>query len=213
MADLTLLDWPSRTVPLPVPAPTSQEFADDIKTLKTMALDERPDALGEIVAQADEFLSLFLALVGATASTHPATMKLLNTADAVTAMITMHYKAKINRARPVQVIPGLLPPIPHTGHPSYPSGHATQAYIFAKFLAHIIPTTTHPGLADVANALAARVGRNREIAGLHWPSDTKAGVDLAGKIFAMLTDTAFMRNGASTPSRFERMIDAAKAEW
>ena len=113
----------------------------------------------------------------------------------------------------MQVIPGLLPPIQHTGHASYPSGHATQAHVFALFLTHIIPAAIAPNVGDVTLALAARVANNREIAGLHYPSDSEAGIDLARQIFAMLTDETFMRNGATIPSKISAAIDAAKAEW
>ena len=50
---------------------------------------------------------------------------------------------------------------------------------------------------------AKRIARNREIAGLHYPSDSKAGVILAGQLFKKL-----MKN----PDFAER-LKIAKTEW
>ena len=63
---------------------------------------------------------------------------MLIVSDALTALITMHYKAYFNRPRPTQVVPGLLSPIQHGGHSSFPSGHSTQAHVFAALLTEVI---------------------------------------------------------------------------
>jgi acid phosphatase (class A) len=54
-----------------------------------------------------------------------------------------------------------------------------------------------------AVALASRIARNREIAGVHYPSDTAAGRDLAAQLFAAL-------DGVAT---FKAQLAAATAEW
>jgi acid phosphatase (class A) len=52
-------------------------------------------------------------------------------------------------------------------------------------------------------ALAARIGRNREIAGLHYPSDTEAGKKLAQDILPFLKETA----------EYKELISLAAEEW
>jgi membrane-associated phospholipid phosphatase len=139
-------------------------------------------------------------------------------ADALTALITMHYKAHFNRPRPTQVVPGLMSPIQQGGHASFPSGHATQAHVFAALLTEVMPKrlgTSAPTPADPERTtigkslgiLADRIARNREIAGLHYPSDSSAGVTLAAAITAkILLDKTYL-------PKFAELVDNAKREW
>ncbi|WP_208738477.1 phosphatase PAP2 family protein [Bradyrhizobium vignae] len=200
------------------PTPWAGALDDDISALRNMAVHERAAALDDIVSEADEFISKFLHLVSATATTHPATSRMLIVADALTALITMHYKAHFNRPRPTQVVPGLMSPIQHGGHASYPSGHATQAHVFAALLTEVIPPSLGvpapaPGVAGrttigkTLGALADRVARNREIAGLHYRSDTMAGVTLAAAITdKILLDRTYL-------PKFRELVDNARREW
>ena len=183
-----------------------------------MASRERAASMDEIMSEADEFISKFLHLVSATATTHPATARMLIVADALTSLITMHYKAHFNRARPAQVLPGLLTPIQHGGHPSFPSGHSTQAHVFAALLTEVIPKTLGAAAATAEDrekttigkslgALAARIARNREIVGLHYRSDSTAGVTLAKAISSkILLDPKYL-------PKFKRLVQNATEDW
>jgi hypothetical protein len=186
----------------------------DIRTLRKMAIEERADAFAEFVSEADEFIPKFLHLMSATAVTHPATARMLIVADAITALITMHYKYRFNRPRPTQIVPGFMSPIQHTGHASYPSGHSTEAHVFAALLTAVIPASLgDPNqhgknkLAQALGVLADRIARNREIAGLHYPSDTRAGVTLAEAITKkILLDKDYLPN-------FTELVRNAREEW
>ena len=66
----------------------------------------------------------------------------------------------------------------------------------------------HDSLAAVLWTLADRIARNREIAGLHYRSDTLGGVALAVDTLPLLA--------APTPqgrSKFRIAVEAAQAEW
>ncbi|CUT10086.1 Conserved domain protein [Bradyrhizobium sp.] len=183
----------------------------DLCELRKMAIEERADAFAEFVSEADEFISKFLHLVSATGTTHPATARMLIVADAVTALISMHYKSHFNRPRPTQVVPGFMSPIQHGGHASFPSGHSTQAHVFAALLKEVIsPSLGEPdgdAMAGLLDVLAKRIARNREIAGLHYPSDSTAGVILAEAIAdKILLDEEYL-------PKFAALVEAAKAEW
>jgi hypothetical protein len=113
-------------------------------------------------------------------------------------------KVDVNRARPathcgLKIEPMFPTGHPyHPGHPSYPSGHATQAYAMALVLASIKPV-----LSDDLMLAARQVARNREIAGLHFPSDSAAGLALATHLVGLLLPN----------SEFQGLAQAAAAEW
>ena len=61
----------------------------------------------------------------------PATHQLVTIANVVGQFVVMHYKMDFKRPRPSQYSPAILPPIEVPGHASFPSGHATEAYLIA----------------------------------------------------------------------------------
>jgi len=110
----------------------------------------------------------------------------------------MKQKKLYNRVRPSYLDPTLKPAIDIPDHPAYPSGHSTQAHLRALVLTELDPKNR-----GVYEQAAKRIARNREIAGLHYPSDSKAGAILATQLFKKLM---------SSPD-FNKSMDAAKAEW
>lgn len=87
--------------------------------------------------------------------------------------IIMMYKYIYNRARPSQVAPNIINKESGTllnsetaDTPSYPSGHAFQAYYLAKILSKKFPKKK-----EQLMKLALRISNSRIIAGLHYPSD------------------------------------------
>ena len=110
------------------------------------------------------------------------TLRVMEMADQAGLMAAMFFKNKFNRGRPQQVFPALVPLIPGPGHPSWPNGHALESHMIALALKHVVPKNTHPAL----EALADRLGKNREIAGVHFKSDTDGGKEIAEKIFPYL---------------------------
>jgi acid phosphatase (class A) len=98
-----------------------------------------------------------------------------------------HFKACFNRNRPWNCCPGLEPLLQrpdrlYPGHPSYPSGHATMAYTWAYLFAVLVPARR-----QALEEAAAQVAFNREVAGVHFPSDSEAGRQLAEQVVALMT--------------------------
>ena len=92
--------------------------------------------------------------------------------------IIMQLKNKYNRVRPYKLDETIIPSIDPPQHPSYPSGHATQAYFIANVLSEKYPSRrTH--YMNVAETIAV----NREYAGVHYHSDTKFGKIVADTLF------------------------------
>jgi hypothetical protein len=146
-----------------------------------------------------------------TPNGYPNTFRLINFASIVGTFTVLHFKAGVSgrrgyrpRPRPSHICPALLPPVPVPGHPSYPSGHSTEAHLIAAVLDDILSTA--PQRAAMRNDLAAlawRIARNREIAGLHYPSDSQAGKKLADDILPYLKST----------NEYRAVLRIARAEW
>ena len=99
----------------------------------------------------------------------------------------MKEKYKYNRPRPYQLaefynidLNGV--DLDSMKTPSYPSGHATQGYLLGKFYSN-----RHPDYRKEFMRLGEDVAESRIVAKAHFPSDKKAGIDLAEKLFDNLT--------------------------
>jgi membrane-associated phospholipid phosphatase len=199
---------------------TFQEL--EIIELVNAARDERASALGEILAQDVEFITAFMEALSMTPGSHPRTYRVLHIASLIGSYCALYYKDIFERPRPSWECPALMPPVPVPGHASYPSGHATQAYLFwltIKYMLGIVspalPAADITAVGETLSALAHRVARNREIAGLHYPSDSKAGKDLAEAIFAVLSDHTGSGQSAGdyTLRKFGAAVVQAASEW
>lgn len=84
--------------------------------------------------------------------------------------IIFHLKLKYDRIRPPFFDKRVKPWIDVPKHPSYPSGHSTQTHVIAYLMGKKYPERKK-NYENIAN----RISVNREIAGLHYPSDTKYG--------------------------------------
>jgi acid phosphatase (class A) len=102
----------------------------------------------------------------------------------------LEVKEHFNRKRPFVIDPGINPVVKQADNPSYPSGHSTTGYVYTVILSMIVP--------EKAQALfdrAAIYGRNRVIAGVHFPTDVEAGKISAAVIAnALIQQPLFMRD-------------------
>lgn len=88
------------------------------------------------------------------------------------------YKKYYNRPRPAQVNQEVIPAQSETANtPSYPSGHAFQAYLLAQKLSKQYPLH-YVAFYRIAN----RIAKARVSVGLHYPSDNKKAFELAHHI-------------------------------
>jgi hypothetical protein len=100
--------------------------------------------------------------------------------------IGMYWKRHFKAPRPAQFYPAIMPIVPTPRHPSYPSNHSFQSHLIAELFAAVLMNDAgnDHGIAAPSRALADRIARNREIAGVHFESDSTAGknhaVALAG---------------------------------
>jgi hypothetical protein len=173
----------------------------EIDTLFAYLADgTRMNYLSEILDQQDNGPLQWDALMGLDRVARPATYVVKEVALCVGEMVAVYYKNIYKRPRPSQLCPALRPPFGPPKHPAFPSGHATQGHLMSLCLG-----TAAPNYSSDLDWLASRVAKNRERAGLHYPSDSAAGQQLAEGAFAKL-------NSSQCPT-FAQLMTAAKAEW
>ena len=112
-----------------------------------------------------------------TALTREDRRRLRNAMYTTVEPVIMHLKKRFDRVRPRALDRRIRPSIDPPGHPAYPSGHATQAYYIALYLGKKFPDQGERFMRT-----ADTVARNREWAGVHYPSDTAAGKRLAEQL-------------------------------
>jgi acid phosphatase (class A) len=132
------------------------------------------------------------------ATQFPATALLLKDSMHDLDVILLREKRKFNRVRPNALDPALDVAIAVPGHPAYPSGHSTEVHFLAYVFGELAPARKEEFLAR-----ADQVAKNREIAGLHYPSDTHAGVLLAQQLFAAMLEN----------QKFQKLLTMAREEW
>jgi acid phosphatase (class A) len=128
----------------------------------------------------------------------PATAALLAESFHDLTVVVLQQKQKFDRVRPNKLDPTLETVIAVPGHPAYPSGHSTQMHFIAYVLSELAPARRAEFLSR-----ADQIAHNREIAGLHYPSDSAAGVLLAQQFFDIM-----MQN-----EKFKTLLAVAKEEW
>jgi hypothetical protein len=102
-------------------------------------------------------------------------------------------KYTFNRARPSEVDPTLETAVDVPASPSYPSEHAATAGAASAVLAYLFPDD-----AEALAALANDAATSREVAGVQYPSDTSAGLDLGHQVASMVIDRA-QHDGSEVP--------------
>ena len=129
-------------------------------------------------------------LAGATTSRHVVLMEVA-IYDATIAVWDSKYVYR--RPRPGAADPMLATAVAMPQSPSYPSEHAAVAAAAAGVLAYLFPDH---GQALMARALEA--ARSRELAGVQYPSDTAAGLEIGRKVAELVIERA-RHDGSEVP--------------
>ena len=166
----------------PPPAPGSAQYEADLQTLLDL---QRTRSDAEIKdAQADAQLTVFrfADVLGPEfrAEKLPITTKFLRQIGTDVGRAAGLGKESFHRPRPYVSNPQIMPIIEKPGGDSYPSGHAAYGYVNGILLAMMVPEK-----APELFARAVRYGRNRNIAGVHYPSDVEAGRTVASIVVAL----------------------------
>ena len=196
-------DWQAQITLPPPPADNSPQTATEIRDLlDLMGSDTQAEQYDNIMGEDVDFVGCFERLAFFDAQSHPNTSNLVQTMVVIGWTLAQYYKEYFGRIRPSALDARLQPIMRVPTHPAYPSGHATQCHLIMHALQEVVPDPSNKigtGLTD----LASRISVNREIAGVHYHSDTTCGQTLAEKAWLLIE-----RNKS-----FQKLIDEAKAEW
>ena len=112
---------------------------------------------------------------------YPNTFKVLANADLDAYFITAMLKKANGRLRPFDQHPILVVPLFTVTDFSYPSGHASGTQLQARILGRLFPAQK-----DALLKRARQVADSRVVAGVHYTSDTEAGLALGDLLFTEL---------------------------
>lgn len=183
----------------PPPGNYSEETSAELQILHEYQDLRTPEKIAEINNEINALDARFgSSTLREIALNRPTTTKLLDLVLDTTEKIILEQKEHFDRVRPSHLDTTLTTAIEVPGHPAYPSGHSTQAHLLAEALSAVNPDQTATYFQS-----AARIAKNREIAGIHYPSDSVAGRLLSEQIFPVL----------ERDQLFQSLLDGARAEW
>jgi acid phosphatase (class A) len=180
------------------PPPDAEATQREIEAMLVLQKNRTPQQVLQTVSDLRQSVLMFADVMGPqfTRANLPATVKLFDKLYKTQRPINRQGKEKWKRVRPPLADDRLTPSTLYKSH-SYPSGHATYAYLAGIVLADLIPNKREQ-IYDRAYAF----GENRVIGGVHYPSDVEAGRQLASMIAVLI-----QRN-----PDFQRDLAASRAE-
>ncbi len=185
----------------PPPSDDSETTLNEVSYLKKIAEDRSARDIILITKENIDPYKRFFEVLEIRREDYPDLNNLIHRIASESYFPVVYFKYKFSRTRPYQIDDSLTTVIDGPPHASYPSGHATQDYLIAMILADIFPEDD-PRAVQLFK-LGKDIGMRREIAGVHYPSDTRAGVELASQLKPLIMEK----------SDFQQAFQAAKAEF
>ena len=186
---------------------TQVQLGDEVLRILELGL-ERESRFEEIIDQddGDGAINYWLGMLKIDPARHPATYLMVHIGRRIGEHVVMCLKGDFSSPRPPQLCPAITPMIDPPVTPSFPAGHALQSYLMSYLLAyslsnaagatnlpqHTLPAPNSALAVFLAPAtrptgplfdLAHRVSENRIVAGIHYPTDIRAGQAVAVQTF------------------------------
>jgi acid phosphatase (class A) len=184
----------------PPPAPGSDGAKADLAVVLWLQRTRDADDVARARREVGLGLEAFAPALGPgfTPAAHARTVALLARAHAFATPAIRGAKARFGRVRPYDADPRVAPAVEREDTPSYPSSHATRGVLIARVLAELAPPRREALLE-----LGRRVGYDRVLAGVHYPSDVVGGQELGAALAdALLADASFAAE-----------LERARDEW
>ncbi len=184
----------------PPPEDDSETTRSELEHLKKLAENRKPEDIIRITKEHLDPYKRFFEVLEIDQRDYPRLDNLIHYLASESYFPVLYFKHRFSRIRPYQIDTSLETVIDGPPHASYPSGHATQAYLIALVLSEALPRddSRSKQLTD----LGKNIGIRREIAGVHYPSDTQAGVELAKQLYLWI----------QRKPEFKQLFEAAKHE-
>ena len=165
------------------PPPDEATAKREIEHMLTLQQNRTPEQAKRSVADLEQDIFRFADVMGDKFNKEhlPKTAKLFETLYNTESALNKQGKEKWNRVRPPLLDARIKPVAKYSSSGSYPSGHATFAYLSAIVLAEIVPEKRKQIFER-----AIEFGNNRVIGGVHYPSDIEAGRHLGTMIAALI---------------------------
>jgi hypothetical protein len=192
-------DWKALVGPYPLPGSGGTER--DLAVLLYLQQSRTLEDIGRAQAGIRIAMTSFADLLDREADPghFPLTLAVLDRANSDLRGVLDPLKWHYLRPRPFSSHAELVPAIEKEASHSYPSGHATRGVLYAAILAEF-----QPGQQALLLARGHRLGNDRAVGGVHWPSDVHAGQQLG---------TAFAKAWLAMPDHRHLVKTAAEAEW
>lgn len=152
--------------------PTEKIFMQQLDLVANYA-ELREDRNIEILTQMVPQWPFWSSIIGLSSHRHKWTIELISLALSLASHVEMRFKHAFACPRPVDLSPQIQPMIPTPGHASWPSGHATEAFLVSTLLQALLPNGAK--YQEQLDRQAARIAVNRTVAGLHYPVDSAVG--------------------------------------
>jgi acid phosphatase (class A) len=167
--------------------------ADLLITLSVQA-SRTEDQKNEAIRDKSYSIKLMTDVVDANFPTkYPNTFKVLMNADIDSYFINTMIKNANARLRPFVQHPTLVLPLFEVGGFSYPSGHASGMELQARILEQLFPAQK-----DALLKRARQIADGRVVAGVHYTSDTEAGILLGDLLYTELESKSDFRKDLAT---------------
>jgi acid phosphatase (class A) len=171
--------WPAFPPKPVLGSPTDQL---DLSITLSLQVSRTQDQKDEAIRDRVYSITLVTDVIDADFATkYPNTFKVLANADIDAYFVTAMLKKANGRLRPFDQHPTLVTPLFTAGDFSYPSGHASGTELQARILGELFPAQR-----DALLKRARQVADGRVVAGVHYTSDTEAGLALGDLLFTQL---------------------------
>ena len=135
-----MMNSPHGNKAMPLQFMDSDRLNSEIRAILDLA-PEREERFVEIMDQddADGATNYWFGALQVSPSRHPATYLMVRVGRRIGEHVAMCLKGRFRSPRPSQLCPAIMPMIDPPSTPSFPAGHAVQAYLILYLLAYSLP--------------------------------------------------------------------------